>query len=90
MDLSTKQRVIWPQRSLVDPLLIRVYEEVLARRRRWRDIIQRTIRMALGLGDSDAFDPTTVLSAAEIRVQISEHLPYEERLSSLVVAMREE
>jgi len=81
---------MWLQPHLVDPLLIRVYEEVLTRRRRWQEIVQRTIRTILGLGDTDPFDPTTVPSAAEIRVQISQHLPYEEKLSSLVVAMREE
>jgi hypothetical protein len=90
MHLAPKQHVSWLRPSLADPLLIRVYEEVLARRQRWQESIQRTIRTVLGLGDTDPFDPDTVLSAAEIRAQMSEHLPYEEKLSGLIVAMREE
>lgn len=90
MELSPKQRVPWPPRSLADPLMIRVYEEALTQRQRWQDMIQQTIRMVLGLSDAERFDSDEVLSAAEIRLQMSEHLPYEEKLSSLVVAMREE
>ncbi len=90
MEVSIREHVSQLPASLADPLMLRVYEETFIQRQRWQAIIRQTIRRLLGLGEDEAFDPDTVLSAAEIRVQMSEHVPYEEKLSSLIVAMREE
>ena len=76
--------------SLADPLLIRVNTEALTKRQEWQDAVQQTIRMILGLADAQPFVPEAVLSAREIRERMSEQLPFDEKLSSLIIAMREE
>lgn len=75
---------------LVDPLLIRVYAEALTRRKEWQDAVQQTIRTILELTDAQPLLPESVLSAREIRERMSEQLPYEENLSAVITAMREE
>jgi len=90
MGLSLKQYYSWQRPPLIGRLFARVHMGTLARRRRWQAIVQQTIRAVLELNDTAPFDPRTVLSAAEIRLQMSKYLPAEEKLSSLIVAMREE
>jgi hypothetical protein len=56
--------------------------------RRWQDIVEQTFRTALA--DEEYRDPSAVLSTAEIRLRMGEYLPFEEKLSDLIVALREE
>ena len=48
------------------------------------------VRMLLGLEEDQPFDPASVPSATEIREQMTQYIPEEERFSDLIVAMREE
>jgi len=75
---------------LADPLLIRVYAEALTERQEWQAAVQQTIRAILGLADAQPFVPESILSTREIRERTSAQFPLDEKLSSLIIAMREE
>ena len=82
--------VIRVPQYLTDPLLIRVYAEAFTRRQQWQDTIQQTVRTILELADAQPFAPESVLSARDIRERMSEQIPFDEKLSSVIIAMREE
>jgi len=67
-----------------------VSAEILASENRWQTTIHRLVRMLLGLEEDQPFDPASVPSATEIREQMTQYIPEEERFSDLIVAMREE
>jgi hypothetical protein len=100
-ELRTLELAIQSLRAKVDYLLTQTEEikadgqpqvsaEVLVREKRWQATIHHLIRVLLGLEDDQAFDPASVPSAAEIREQMTQHIPEEEKFSDLIVAMREE
>jgi len=75
---------------ITDSLMLRAYAEALKRKERWQTGIDKLISEVLGLGGDQPFDPAAVPSADEIRRRMSRHIPESEKLSDLVVAMREE
>lgn len=100
-EIHTLELAIQSLRAKVDYLLTQTQEieadgqpqvtaEVLAHEKRWQVTIHQLICVLLGLEDDQAFDPASVPSAAEIREQMTQYIPEEEKFSNLIVAMREE
>lgn len=77
-------------KHLDDPTFIRAYAEAHARREQWRAGIEQLVREILELEEDHLRDPSAVPSAAEIRAEISQNIPPEEKFSDIVIAMREE
>lgn len=75
---------------LDDPAFIRAFVEAQSRRDQWQASVDQLVRDMLGLRADEALDPASVPSAAEIRAEISRNVPQDEKLSDMVVAMREE
>jgi len=100
-EVRTLELAIQALRVKVDYLLAQAEEieadgqphvsaEVLAYEKDWQVAIHQLIRELLGLEDHQAFDPASVPSAAEIREQMTQYIPEEEKFSDLIVVMREE
>ncbi len=77
-------------KQLDDPTFIRAYTEAHARREEWRAGIEELVREILELEEGQPRYPNAVPSAAEIRAEISQSIPPEEKFSDIVIAMREE
>jgi len=78
-----------PQR-FTDPLLIRAYAEALNRKERWQASIDRLIRDVLSLDADYPLEKIAIPSAQQIRQQLGEYLPSDDKLSDLIVSLREE
>ncbi len=76
--------------QFTDPLLIKAYAEALGRKSRWQESIDRLIRDVLSLDADYPLETVVIPSAQQIRQQLGEYLPFEDRLSDLVVSLREE
>jgi len=77
-------------KAITDPLILKAYAEALKHKERWQTGIDQLISEVLGLEGDQAFDPAAVPSANEIRRQMSRYIPKSEKLSDLIVSMREE
>jgi len=75
---------------ITDPLMLKAYAQGLKQKERWQTGIDHLISDMLGLRGDQPFDPAAVPSANEIRRQMSRYIPKSEKLSDLIVAMREE
>ena len=72
-----------------DPLLLKAYSEALKQKQRWRTNIDQLIRDILGLKNDQSLDPAAIPSAEQIRKEMSRYIPESEKLSDLIVVMRE-
>ena len=73
-----------------DPLLLRAYAEALKQKQKWQSSVDELIRMLLGLGYDQSLDPGIIPSAEEIRKEMNRYIPENEKLSDLLITMREE
>ena len=73
-----------------DPLLLRAYAEALKQKQKWQSSVDELIRMLLGLGYDQSLDPEVIPSAEEIRKEMNRYIPENEKLSDLLITMREE
>lgn len=65
---------------LNDLTFIRAYVEAQGRREQWQAGLDQIVRDILGLATDQPLDPATVPSAAEIRTEMSQTLPQDEKL----------
>lgn len=79
-----------PVKQIIDPLMLKAYAQALEHKERWEAGIDQLIREVLGLEDDQPLDPATVPSADEIRREMGQYIPEDEKFSDLIVAMREE
>ncbi|MEI9476370.1 MAG: hypothetical protein WCO26_07315 [Deltaproteobacteria bacterium] len=77
-------------KQITDPLMLKAYTEALKQKHRWQASIDELIREVLGLKSDQPFDPSAVPSAEEIRKEMSRYIPENEKLSDLLIALREE
>ena len=77
-------------KQFTDPLLIEAYAEALGRKSRWQESIDRLIRNVLNLDADYPLEKIAVPSAQQIRQQLAEYLPADDKLSGLIVSLREE
>ncbi len=77
-------------RRFTDPLLIRAYAEALSQKGRWQESIDRLIRDVLNLDADYPLETMAIPSAQQIRQQLGEYLPSDDKLSDLIVSLREE
>ncbi len=80
---------VLPQR-FTDPLLIKACAEALTQKARWQERIDRLIRDVLNLDADYSLETMAIPSARQIRQQLEEYLPSDDKLSDLVVSLREE
>jgi len=73
-----------------DPLMLRAYAEALKQKQKWQSNIDELIRMVLGLGYNQSLDPGVIPSAEEIQKEMNRYIPENEKLSDLLITMREE
>ena len=76
--------------QVTDPLLLRAYAEALKQKQKWQSSVDELIRMLLGLGYDQSLDPEVIPSAEEIRKEMNRYIPENEKLSDLLITMREE
>jgi len=86
---TVEPQAVWLSQLSVDPVFIRAYEATLVARRRWEASVQQTLRALLGVNNDLPLDTTAIPSASEIRAQMRGYLPYEVKLSELVIKERE-
>jgi len=80
---------VLPQR-FIDPFLIKAYAEALNRKSRWHESIDRLIRDVLNLDADYPLETMAIPSARQIRQQLGEYLASDDKLSDLIVSLREE
>jgi hypothetical protein len=73
-----------------DPLVLKAYSEALKQKQKWRTSIDQLIRDTLGLKEDQPLNPGMIPSAEEIRREMNRYIPETEKLSDLIIAMREE
>ena len=76
--------------QVTDPLMLRAYTEALKQKQKWQASIDELIRVVLGLGYDQSLDPGIIPSAEEIRKEMNRYIPENEKLSDLLITMREE
>ncbi|HID63402.1 MAG TPA: hypothetical protein EYP49_11780 [Anaerolineae bacterium] len=76
--------------QFTDPVLIKACAEALGRKSRWQESIDRLIRDVLNLDADYPLETVVIPSAQQIRQQLAEYLPFEDKLSDLIVSLREE
>jgi hypothetical protein len=87
--VGEQESVVTSQRWF-DSAFIRAYEEGMAQRTRWQASVQQALRALWGLDDNLPVDANAIPSAAEIRALIGSYLPYEVKLSELIIRERED
>lgn len=87
MPILEQQDLLTSQPGL-DPALLRAYQATIGERRRWEASVQQAVQALMGVSEQVALD--ALPTAAEIRAQMREHVPYTERLSEQIVRDREE
>jgi hypothetical protein len=80
---------VLPQR-FTDPFLIKAYAEALSQKGKWQESIDKLIRDVLNLEADYPLETMTIPSAHQIRQQLEEYLPSDDKLSDLIVSLREE
>jgi hypothetical protein len=87
---TIEPQAVWLSQLWTDPVFIRAYEATVVERRRWEASVQQALRTLLGVTHDLPLDVTGIPSASEIRAQMRGHLPYETKLSELVIRESEE
>lgn len=90
MTLKTRLADQVLSQQFTDPLLIEAYAEALGRKSRWQESIDRLIRDVLNLDTDYPLERVAIPSARQIRQRLAEYLPSDDKLSNLIVSLREE
>jgi len=91
MDMrSILSNAILSTEQAIDPLVLRTMVQVQERQDRQRAALEHAVRQLLNLGASAEIDWTAIPSVMVIRRRMASHIPDDERLSGLVIALREE
>lgn len=75
--------------KVTDPLMLRAYTEALKQKQKWQASIDELIRVVLDLGYGQSLDPGRIPSAEEIRKEMTHYIPENEKLSDVLITIRE-